>query len=39
MNKTNDNLPIGSVVLTETGEIPLMIVNRAYLYDDNDEMS
>ncbi|HEL1074609.1 TPA: DUF4176 domain-containing protein [Streptococcus equi subsp. zooepidemicus] len=38
MNKPEHILPIGTVVLTETGEIPLMIVSRASLFDDNGEI-
>ena len=38
MNKPEHILPIGTIVLTETGEIPLMIVSRASLYDDNGEI-
>ncbi|HEL0141221.1 TPA: DUF4176 domain-containing protein [Streptococcus equi subsp. zooepidemicus] len=38
MNKPEHILPIGTIVLTETGEIPLMIVSRASLFDDNGEI-
>lgn len=38
MNKLETILPIGTVVLTETGEVPLMIVSRASLFDDNGEI-
>lgn len=39
MNKPEHILPIGTVVLTETGEVPLMIISRASLYDDNGELA
>ena len=38
MNKPDHILPIGTVVLTETGEVPLMLISRASLYDDNGEI-
>ena len=30
-------LPIGSIVLTENGEVPLMIVGRASLFEQDGE--
>lgn len=38
MNKPEHILPIGTIVLTQMGEFPLMIVSRASLYDDNGEI-
>ena len=35
MNKNNDSiLPIGSIIVTKEGSIPLMIVSRATLFED-----
>lgn len=38
-NENNDTiLPIGTVLRTKTGEVPLMVVNRAALYEENGEL-
>lgn len=38
-NENNDTiLPIGTVLRTKTGEVPLMVVNRAALYEENGDL-
>ncbi|MGT2741681.1 DUF4176 domain-containing protein [Streptococcus plurextorum] len=34
----NEILPIGTVVITKSGNIPLMIVSRAALFEENGEI-
>ena len=38
-NENNDTiLPIGTVLRTKTGEVPLLVVNRAALYEENGDL-